>query len=171
MATRKIPEETSGEPTAEDESDDDFSFSSSVEDKPKTGQELYRALVESGFIGAWKDRTDIGDTLEFVQRLKDESRARRRERLWDTPHIDKEASMATRKLTPEETHEEKVDDEEIADEEAWEFPSSSPDKKILTAKALLESGLVGIWKDRTDITDSVAYARKLRRQANKRNQD
>ena len=40
--------------------------------KPKTGRELYEALMANGFIGAWKDRTDIGDTLEFVQRLKDE---------------------------------------------------------------------------------------------------
>lgn len=73
MATRKIPDETSRDktvPTAEDESDDDFSFSSSVEDKPKTGQELYRALVESGFIGAWKDRTDIGDTAEYARLLR-----------------------------------------------------------------------------------------------------
>ncbi|MHB8646829.1 MAG: hypothetical protein ACYDAR_13650 [Thermomicrobiales bacterium] len=77
--------------------------------------------------------------------------------------------MATRKPTPEEAHEERVT-EDLTDEDTWEFPSSSPDKKILTAKALLESGLVGIWKDRTDIGDSVAYARKLRRQANKRNQ-
>ncbi len=79
--------------------------------------------------------------------------------------------MATQKLMPEEAHDEKVADEEITDEDTWEFPSSSPDKKILTAKALLESGLVGIWKDRTDIGDNLAYARKLRRQANKRSRD
>ncbi len=53
--------------------------------KPKTGRELYEALVANGFIGAWKDRTDIGDTLEYVQRLKDEGRERRQARLWDTP--------------------------------------------------------------------------------------
>ncbi|MDQ6602473.1 MAG: hypothetical protein M3Z19_07065 [Chloroflexota bacterium] len=73
MATRKIPEETPGDktaPTAESDSDDDFSFASPVEDKPKTGPELYRALVESGFIGAWKDRTDIGDSLEYARLLR-----------------------------------------------------------------------------------------------------
>ncbi len=73
MATRKAPEETSGDttpPTTEDGSDDDFSFSSPVEDKPKTGQELYRALVESGFIGAWKDRTNIGDSVEYARLLR-----------------------------------------------------------------------------------------------------
>jgi hypothetical protein len=65
MATRKIPDETSEDgatmSTAGDEIEgDDFSFSSSADDKPKTAQELYRALVANGFIGAWKDRTDIG---------------------------------------------------------------------------------------------------------------
>ncbi len=174
MATRKIPEETPGDvtaaPLAEDDLDDDFSFSSSAEEKPKTGRELYEALVANGFIGAWKDRTDIGDTLEFVQRLKDEGRARRQARLWDTPHIDKEAFMATQKLILEKMHEESVAEEDLADEDTWEFPSS-PDKQILTAKALLESGLVGIWKDRTDIGDNLAYARKLRRQANNRSRD
>ncbi len=74
MATRKIPEETPvNGPTAsltESNIDDDFSFSSSAEGKPKTGQELYRALVESGFIGAWKDRTDIGDSSEYARLLR-----------------------------------------------------------------------------------------------------
>ena len=37
----------------------------------------------------------------------------------------------------------------------------------MTAKDLLESGLAGIWKDR-DIKDSVAYARQLREQAQRR---
>ena len=79
--------------------------------------------------------------------------------------------MATRKLTPEETYEENVDDEAIADGDAWESLSSSPDKKILTGRALLESGLVGLWKDRTDIGDTLDYARKLRKHANKRHHD
>lgn len=38
----------------------------------------------------------------------------------------------------------------------------------LTAKQLLQSGLVGIWKDRQDIGDSAEYARQLREQAQKR---
>lgn len=38
--------------------------------KPTTGKELLEALVKSGFIGAWKDRTDIGDSVEFAQRLR-----------------------------------------------------------------------------------------------------
>ena len=174
MATRKIPEETPGDvtaaPTADDDLDDDFSFSSSVEEKPKTGRELYEALVANGFIGAWKDRTDIGDTLEFVQRLKDEGRERRRARLWDIPHRDKEASMAVQKRMPEKTYDESVADEEITDEDAWEFPSSSPDKKVLTGKALLESGLVGLWKDRTDIGDTLEYVQKLKDQGRRRRQ-
>jgi hypothetical protein len=38
----------------------------------------------------------------------------------------------------------------------------------MTAKDLLESGLVGMWKDRDDIKDSAAYARELREQAQRR---
>lgn len=78
--------------------------------------------------------------------------------------------MATRKLTQDEPHEESVADEEIADEDTWEFPSSSPDKKILTGRALLESGLVGLWKDRTDIGDSLEYVQKLKDQGRRRRQ-
>jgi hypothetical protein len=75
MATRKIPEEqpkdATSAPTAEEDIDgDDFSFSSPLEDKPKTGQELYRALVDNGFIGGWKDRTDIGDSVEYARLLR-----------------------------------------------------------------------------------------------------
>jgi hypothetical protein len=76
MATHTIPEglpEDAAEPITETaiENDDNFSFSSPAEDKPKTGQELYRALVENGFIGGWKDRADIGDTLEFARKLRE----------------------------------------------------------------------------------------------------
>jgi hypothetical protein len=43
-----------------------------------------------------------------------------------------------------------------------------PKRRPLTAKRLLHSGLVGLWKDRTDIEDSTAYARRLREEAQKR---
>ncbi len=43
-------------------------------------------------------------------------------------------------------------------------------KKRLTARQLLNSSLIGLWQDRTDITDSVVYARQLREQAQKRHQ-
>ena len=42
-----------------------------------------------------------------------------------------------------------------------------PQKKFMTARDLLNSGLAGLWKDR-DIKDSVAYARQLREQAQNR---
>lgn len=76
MATRKITpkqvREEASSLSAEESNgeEDDFSFSSSPENKPKTGQELYQALVESGFIGGWKDRTDIGDNLEYARLLR-----------------------------------------------------------------------------------------------------
>jgi hypothetical protein len=40
--------------------------------------------------------------------------------------------------------------------------------KPMTGKDLLKSGLVGMWADRTDIGNSVTYARKLRTQAQTR---
>ncbi len=38
----------------------------------------------------------------------------------------------------------------------------------MTANDLLNSGLVGLWKDRDDIGDSVEFARKLREEAQNR---
>ena len=44
-------------------------------------------------------------------------------------------------------------------------PSKRP---RLTARQLLNSELIGLWKNRTDITDSLEYARQLREQAQRR---
>ena len=44
-------------------------------------------------------------------------------------------------------------------------------KPPLTAAGLLNSPLVGLWKDRTDIADSSAYARQLRKQAQHRSRE
>jgi hypothetical protein len=41
-------------------------------------------------------------------------------------------------------------------------------RRQLTARDLLQSGLVGIWADREDIEDSLEFARGLRRQAEHR---
>jgi len=41
-------------------------------------------------------------------------------------------------------------------------------RPVLTARSLLASGLVGMWKDREDIGDSVVYARHLREEAERR---
>jgi hypothetical protein len=46
--------------------------------------------------------------------------------------------------------------------------SATPAAPLITARQLLESGLAGLWEDRKDITDSTAYARQLREQAQKR---
>jgi hypothetical protein len=43
-----------------------------------------------------------------------------------------------------------------------------PEPKNLTAHDLLQSELVGLWADRTDIGDSLSYARRLRQQAEHR---
>jgi hypothetical protein len=42
--------------------------------------------------------------------------------------------------------------------------------EFLTAKGLLESSIVGLWSDRTDISNSPEYARQLREQAQRREQ-
>jgi hypothetical protein len=53
-----------------------------------------------------------------------------------------------------------------------ETASDAVTAKPVTAKelaaAIRKSGLIGMWKDRTDITDSSKFARKLRNQASKR---
>ena len=41
-------------------------------------------------------------------------------------------------------------------------------KERLTARQLLNSSLIGLWKDRTDIGDSTQYARQLRDQGQRR---
>lgn len=38
-----------------------------------------------------------------------------------------------------------------------------PSKPVMTARDLLNSGLVGIWKDRKDIGESRAFAAELRK--------
>jgi hypothetical protein len=38
-------------------------------------------------------------------------------------------------------------------------------RRPMTANDLLQSGLIGIWEDRTDIGDSLEFARRLRRDA------
>jgi hypothetical protein len=50
-------------------------------------------------------------------------------------------------------------------------PPAKPTKRMMTGKDLVDSGLFGIWKDRTDIGDSLEYARKLRKQAETRHHE
>jgi hypothetical protein len=38
----------------------------------------------------------------------------------------------------------------------------------LTVRQVRQSGIIGLWKDRTDIQDSAVYARQLREQAQRR---
>lgn len=59
------------------------------------------------------------------------------------------------------------DDEDWSDFDwGWDEP-----KRPLTAKELLESELFGLWKDRTEIGDTLEYARELRRRSNTRSRD
>lgn len=74
MATRRP-----SEPAEESIEDEDLTIPD--DEKPKTAQELYQALVKNGFIGAWKDRTDMAAPAEYVQKLKDQARERRQERI------------------------------------------------------------------------------------------
>lgn len=52
----------------------------------------------------------------------------------------------------------------VLSEERSEIDASF-EKRPLTAADLLQSGLVGIWADREEITDSVEFARQLRHTA------
>ena len=47
-------------------------------------------------------------------------------------------------------------------------PFEATKRPALTARRLLQSGLIGLWKDRMDIQDSAAYARVLREAAQRR---
>lgn len=47
-------------------------------------------------------------------------------------------------------------------------PSTKLERPRLTARQLLNSELIGLWKERTDIIDSAEYARQLREQAQSR---
>ena len=47
-------------------------------------------------------------------------------------------------------------------------PSVKSKRPRLTARQLLHSGLIGLWKERQDIPDSASYARQLREQAQRR---
>jgi hypothetical protein len=44
-------------------------------------------------------------------------------------------------------------------------------KKTFTARQLLDSGLIGVWENRTDIKDSLTYARQLRDQSQAKRYD
>jgi hypothetical protein len=44
--------------------------------KPGTGAELVAELTANGFIGAWADRPDIGDSVEFARRLRERAESR-----------------------------------------------------------------------------------------------
>lgn len=47
-------------------------------------------------------------------------------------------------------------------------PTQTMPRSHLTVRQLRQSGLIGLWKERDDIQDSAAYARRLREQAQKR---
>ena len=47
-------------------------------------------------------------------------------------------------------------------------PPQTMPSSHLTVRQLRQSGLIGLWKERQDIQDSAAYARRLREQAQKR---
>ena len=44
-------------------------------------------------------------------------------------------------------------------------------KRTFTARQLLDSGLIGVWENRTDIKDSLTYSRQLREQSQAKRYD
>ena len=49
-----------------------------------------------------------------------------------------------------------------------EAESIQPPRRHMTARDLLDSGLVGMWADREDIGDSLEFARQLREKMQRR---
>lgn len=45
-------------------------------EKPKNGKELLEFFREIGFVGMWKDRTDIGDSEKFARKLRKKASTR-----------------------------------------------------------------------------------------------
>ncbi|MCX7049342.1 MAG: hypothetical protein NTX50_28145 [Candidatus Sumerlaeota bacterium] len=45
---------------------------------------------------------------------------------------------------------------------------SAPHEKMMHLGDLIDSGICGMWADRTDITDSLEFAQQLRRKAERR---
>ncbi len=45
---------------------------------------------------------------------------------------------------------------------------TSTSRRLPTARQLRQSSLIGLWKDRTELTDSADFARQLREQAQRR---
>lgn len=50
----------------------------------------------------------------------------------------------------------------------WLESAPKAKRPYLTARALLNSGLIGLWKNRRDIKDSANFARKIREKAQRR---
>ncbi len=65
----------------------------------------------------------------------------------------------------------------IIPDEPVDLPTNAPlfvsvdRRRPMTGQDLLESGIIGLWKDRTDIKSSADYARSLRQQAQTRQKD
>jgi antitoxin ParD1/3/4 len=41
-----------------------------LHNRPVSAKDLLDALRKSGFIGMWKNRSDIGDSIDFARRLR-----------------------------------------------------------------------------------------------------
>jgi hypothetical protein len=46
------------------------------QESPTAGAELVAELEANGFIGAWEDRSDIGDSVEFARRVRERAQTR-----------------------------------------------------------------------------------------------
>jgi hypothetical protein len=61
------------------ETQKDASMPAATDNKPKTGKELLDVLTRSGLVGMWKDREDIGDSVEFARQLRERLQTRGRD--------------------------------------------------------------------------------------------
>jgi antitoxin ParD1/3/4 len=50
-----------------------------LQNRPVSAKDLLDALRKSGFIGMWKNRSDIGDSTDFARRLRIDAERRGRD--------------------------------------------------------------------------------------------
>jgi len=50
-----------------------------LQNRPRSAKDLLDTLRKSGFIGMWKNRSDIGDSTDFARRLRIDAERRDRD--------------------------------------------------------------------------------------------
>ena len=114
------------------------------------------------------------EVLDFIGYLNSQTRDAKSEALIDLnskPELLVEINESLRQLKPGESVTVVPPSAETREKANKSKSKSSTQRKRMTAADLLNSGIVGMWSDREDIDDSVAFANQLRQQAEHRQRD